>query len=172
MEIAFMHKIFPALSTFPLKPALTTMLTLCLCAGLAQAQNGSQPWQGTFTTVAPHLLMSEVSVNLPQAPAGTKLTIEQISVVVGPLNHYYGKFFSCSVESALSQSGTEKTRILLPPFSPVAGMSKTFALHTPLKLHAVPPTSTQTPIRVVCSVSSMIAGDTMTVTAVGYTTPL
>jgi hypothetical protein len=170
----------------PLRSAakLKSILSILLCAGIAQAQAEStsqkKPWQGTFTRTA-----QSVHSNVPfvvdiPVPAGKILTVEQIGVIAGPFANVYGKVMHCAIEATYANEGNQNNaaavaRIQLPALTLVENAGRTWSLYAPLRLHAGPGTTSVaqkfSPLRVSCVVDAMIPGDQLSVTAVGYATP-
>jgi hypothetical protein len=156
-------------------------LALALSAGVASAQWNPKPWQGTFTQETNVMGATQIVLDLPLPPDDKILTIEQISVVVGPFNSVYSRVFGCELQSRGpildSLPGAEAiTKVMLP--EPVwAGSMETGdrrrVIHTaPVKIHAASggPAFLRPLLRVRCDVADLGLAKPFTVTVVGYTT--
>ena len=153
---------------------------LFLTAIAAQAQTNQWPWQVSVQTTVNSVASgsSRISLDLPLPPAGRILTVEQISVMVGPMSNPYGKVHQCEIESSrpnvVAENADASTRLLLPTpewLSPSTARTKAI-VSTPIRLHVEgsSPGLRNGTFRVSCD-AEFVINDRMTVTLVGYTTP-
>lgn len=155
-------------------------LALALTAGVASAQWNPKPWQGTFTQETNVMGVTQIVLELPLPPDDKILTIEQISVVVGPFNSVYSRVSSCELQSrgpihANLPGAMAMVSVPLPEPVWEGSMDtndrRNVIRTAPVKIHAAGGTAISRPIlRVRCDVADLGLARPFTVTAVGYTT--
>jgi hypothetical protein len=157
-------------------------LALTLSAGVASAQWNPKPWQGTFTQETNVMGATQIVLDLPLPPDDKILTIEQISVAVGPFTSVYSRVFSCELQSRGQihdslPGALALTSVPLPEPVWEGSMDtndrRKVIRTAPVKIHAAGGGSTflRPMLRVRCDVADLGIGRPFTVTAVGYTTP-
>jgi len=170
-------------SSVPWRRIAVMVVALCLMSAVAvQAQTpaGAWPWQVSLQKTSHQPGASQIFVDLPMPPPGRLLTLERISILVGPTLSIYGKVFRCEVQSASPklEGGIpmleSKTRAILSLPTGMGQGTKTWGIvNEPVRVYAQQPgTVLHTLFRVVCDVDAIAASDAVLVTAVGYTTPI
>ncbi|MBM3765581.1 MAG: hypothetical protein FJW32_09330 [Acidobacteria bacterium] len=137
------------------------------------------PWQVSIQTpVSFDAGSSKIFIDLPQPPTGRILTVEQVTVMIGPLWNPYAKVHQCEVQSARPNLAAENvepmTRVLLPfPewLSPASSRTRAIVA-SPVRIHVESGSATlRSPVfRLSCD-SEFVTNDRMTVSLVGYTRP-
>lgn len=161
------------------KTIYCAVLGLALTATAASAQTSQKPWQGTFTKSSHNLTGARIFMDLPLPGDDRILTIEQISLVVGPWQSIYGKVFDCQLESHTPifenvEGAAPSTTVPLPePVSLQPGTLTKIIPTMPVKIYGAAGGLgiVRTRLRLSCAVEYMSNTVPMTVTAVGYTTP-
>ncbi len=162
-----------------LKTIYYAALALAMTASAASAQMNQKPWQGTFTKTSHNLTGGRMFLDLPVPSDDRILTIEQISLVVGPWLSIYGKVLDCQLEShgpivENLEGAAQTTSVPLPdPVTLQPGIKMKGIPAMPVKIHATggAVALTRTKLRLSCAVEYLGGNEPFVVTAVGYTTP-
>jgi hypothetical protein len=146
---------------------------------VATAQTDKKPWQATLTKFSQALGEPRIFMDVPTPPAGRLLTVERVGVTVGPMNNNSGKITRCEIESDRPQIDAapfleSRTRLFLPlPVQLGEGTRIWAVLNAPVRIYSQKPDGVgRTFFRVSCDGESISWNDDITVTVVGYTTPV
>ena len=170
----------PLISPVTRKPLarVAIHLTLFLACLPLFAQQSGQPFQATLTK-APHVSGASMFMDLPAPPPGHRLTINRVSVKVGPTQNPYTKVFNCYIES--DRPAIPDTEFLERPTRVHLKAPELFSNNSerywyirdePTLIYYDYLFGVRTMFRLTCEVFNMPLPFPLTVTVTGYTTPL
>jgi len=149
------------------------LLAVCFGAGTVQAQTNRQPWQGMFNKTSHSGGTPRLVLDLPLPATGKLLTIERISISLGPTASIYGKLLSCEIETShprLLKSEYVADRTRYPLSQPVflGQPTRSWGITNEAVL-VYADSNAEGVLRVVCDSEYLSGSDRFTVTASGYT---
>jgi hypothetical protein len=159
------------------------MVALAFCFTIVPAAAQTNlPWQVTVSKNQ-HTENNRVVVDLPLPPPGYLLTVERISMVLGPKLHNYTRVVSCEVESShprqsLAKYLENKTRLFLPlpAFANLNGEGYYLIPVTDVRIYAVQ--AQDAFLRLTCDADFLLPAQIVRVSATGtmipfaYVTPI